>query len=248
LAGPEKKPPKEGASFGMLRCPTPEVARNQALAWLKGVGKADETTLKQFGAIWDKADRPVLDKVADTLALGDEGARKLLAEARDADAPAPLAVPPLLKDSKKPLYFRANLTLAYAKALTGRRVFDEALASFKLIKPEQVVDPSAYFFHKAVAEHALMYKDEADSTIVRLLDDVADAPERYRMLATLMHFDMLSWQDKDLGWVARKMGVIKDRLELNRGGKKTRDIQKEVQLRLEEMVKEMENKKKKGGA
>jgi len=93
-----------------------------------------------------------------------------------------------------------------------------------------------------------LLRDQADDSIVRLLDDVADAPERYKMVAALMHFDMLTWREKDLGWVARKMDVVKDRLELTRGGKKTQKMQKEIAARLEEMIKELENQKNGNGA
>ena len=110
-----------------------------------------------------------------------------------------------------------------------------------------MVDPSAYFFHKAVCEYTLMLKDNADASIDRLLVDVTDAPERYRMVAALMHFDMVTWQDKDLGWIARKMGSIQRRLELKRGGKNTQKQQKEVLVRLDEMIKEIESKRKGGG-
>jgi hypothetical protein len=48
--------------------------------------------------------------------------------------------------------------------------------------------------------------------------------------------------------VARKMDVVKDRLELTRGGKKTQKIQKEITARLEEMIKELENQKNGNGA
>jgi hypothetical protein len=61
-----------------------------------------------------------------------------------------------------------------------------------------------------------------------------------------MHIDMLSWQDNDLGWIARKMGVIKDRLDISRGGSKTQKYQKEVLVRLDEMIKEKENQQKQG--
>jgi len=111
-----------------------------------------------------------------------------------------------------------------------------------------VVDPAAFFFHKAVCEHALMLKDQADSTIDRLLVDVVDSPERYRMVAALMHFDMVTWQEKDLGWIARKMDNIQRRLDLKRGGKHTQKMQKEVLVRLDEMIKEIENKQKSGGS
>jgi hypothetical protein len=241
-ADSEKKPPKETSSFGTLRAPTPDAARGQALAWLKGVGKTDETTQKAFAALWE-SDATLLDKAAQTLALGDAEAGKLLSEARDENVPAPTAVPALLKDAKKPAFFRSNLALAYGKALANRKVYDEALDALKAAKPEQVIDPGSYFFHKAVAEHALLLKNEAGDSIIRLLDDVIDAPERYKMVGALMIFDMQTWKEKDLGWIARKMDVVKDRLELTRGGKKTQKMQKEIVARLEEMIKELENKK-----
>src|SRR5207244_8319655 len=96
-------------------------------------------------------------------------------------------------------------------------------------------------FHKAVAEHSLTRSREASNTIVRLLDDVSDAPERYKMVAALMVFDMMNWKDKDLGSIARKMDNIERRLDLSRGGPKTQKLQKEVVARLEELIKEKEN-------
>lgn len=235
--------PRENA-FGVIRMPSAAEARGQALAWLKGVGKADATTLAQFEAVWADTERPLLDRVADTLALGDADAAKLLTEARDTTQPAPTAIPATLRDAKKPAFFRANLALAFAKALSNRRVHEEALEALKAVRPENVVDPAAYFFHKAVAEHTLLQKDEAGRTIVRLLDETPDAPERYKMVAMLMHVDMGAWQDKDLGAIARKMDNIERRLELARGGPQTQKMQKDVVLRLDELIKEMENRNK----
>ena len=245
LAQAEKKPPKEIASFGTLRAATPEAARSQSLDWLKGVGKTDETTVKAFDALWS-GDRPLLDKVAGTLALGDDNARKLLAEASDDNAPAPVKVPDVLKDAKRQPFYRANLALAYARSLSNRRIHEDALDALKTTKAEQVVDPSAYLFHRAVAEHALLLKKEAAESIVRLLDDAADAPERYKMVAGLMLFYMMGWKDKDLGWIARKMDNIERRLEMARGGPQTQKMQKEVVARLDELIKELENKNKGG--
>ncbi len=236
----DRRQAREVASFGALRAPAPDAVRAQAEAWLKSAGKADGDSLKAFNAVW-QGDRPVLDKVAATLTLGDVDAAKALVAARDAEAPAPTQLPVLLKDAKKPAFYRANLALAYAKALSERKVYEEGLEALLAVKAEDVADPAAYFFTKAVAEHALMLKNEANGSINRLLDDVADAPERYRMVAALMQFDMLTWQDKDLGWVARKMDNIQRRLDMSRGGPKTRKMQKEVLLRLDEMIKQLEN-------
>jgi len=244
-ADTEKKTTKEESSFGALKGLDSVEAQKQAEAWLKGV-KKDATTQTKFKAIW-ATDRPTVDKIAATLVLGDADAAKLLTDARDSDGPAPIAVPALLKDKKKAAFYRANLALAYAKALTTRKVYEEALEAFEAVKPEEVVDPASYYFHRAVCEYELMLKDQADSSIDRLLVDVTDAPERYRMVAALMHLDMITWQEKDLGWIARKMDNIQRRLDLKRGGKNTQKMQKEVLVRLDEMIKEIENKQKNQG-
>jgi len=234
-------------TFGTLKTPTVEAARAQAQEWLAGV-QVGNGRQAEFQAIWD-ADKPLIDRVADTLALGSADAAKLLAEARDPSAPAPKEVPALLRDAKLPVYFRSNLALAYAKALSGKRVFEESLDALKAAVPEQVVDPAAFYFHKAVAEHALTQKKDATFSITRLLDDVADAPERYKMVATLMFFDMQGWkdEDKDLGNIARLMDNIERRLDLSRGGPKTQEIQKKVVFRLDELIKDLENQMKMGG-
>jgi hypothetical protein len=242
-----KKPTKEGASFGSLRGPDAVEVRKQAEAWLASVGKSDAKSQADLKTIWE-GDRPLLDKLAATFSLGDSEVAKILAEARDADEAAPMALPALLKDKSKSAFFRANLAVAYGRALTSRKVYEEALEAFALAKAEEVADPASLFFHKAVCEHSLMMKDKADSSIDRLLVDVQDAPERYRMVAALMHFDMLTWQEKDLGWIARKMGNIHRRLDLKRGGKETQKQQKEVLVRLDEMIKEIENQQKSGGS
>ncbi len=243
----EKKPPKEHVSFGSLRATTPDAARGQAEAWLKGVGKADTTTMDQFNHIWSDQGRTVLDRVTATLELGDPTAKQVLTEARDAKASAPTDIPACLKDAKVPAFYRANLALAWAKALSGRKVYEEALDALRTVPVEQVVDPGQYLFQKAVAEYELMLRRDADESIVRLLDDVTDAPERYKMVAALMHFDMQLWKDKDLGWISRKMDNIERRLGHARGGPTTQKMEKEVVMRLDELIKEKENQKKKNG-
>jgi hypothetical protein len=234
-------------TFGTLKAPKLEAARDQAKAWLE-TAKPDALASTSFAAIWDGGDTPILDRVAATLSLGDANAAKLLTEARDPAATPPKEVPALLRDARLPPYFRANLALAYAKALTGKRVYEEALESLKYAVPEQVVDPAAYYFHKAVAEHALLQKKDAANSIARLLDDVAEAPERYKMVATLMFFDMQGWKDddKDLAQIARLMDNSERRLDLGRAGPKTQELQKKIVFRLDELIKDLENQSKNG--
>jgi hypothetical protein len=241
----EKKPITEIPSFGVLQASAPEAARAQALEWLKSTGKVDDAMQKAFDANW-ASDRPVLDKVADTFALANPEAAKLLAEARDEAAAAPTKAPVLTADPQPSPWMQANFALAYAKALSTRRVHDQVLETLQGVKPGQTVDPATYYFIKAVSEHALMQKDAAESDLNRLLTDVAadDVPLRYKTVAALMADDMDKWHDQDeLADIAREMGVIKDRLDLSRGGEKTRKLQDDVVARLDEIIKEMEKEK-----
>lgn len=230
-------------SFGGLEAATAAAARTQVDAWLKEIGKTDAATQQAVDAIW-KLELPVLDRVTRTLSLGDPAVAAMLAQAANPSAPAPTAVPDVLKNMKNG-FAKANLTLAYGRALSNRRVHEEAIDVFKLTTPEQVVDPAAYLFQRAVSEHALLRKEEATKSISRLLDDVVGSPERFRTVSALMLVDMQLWKDKDLGAVARKMENIERRLELARGGPQTQKLQKEVVARLDELIKEMENKDKK---
>src|SRR5262245_23137739 len=77
LSDEAKKTAKE-PSFGVIQAPSLAQVRGQALDWLKSV-KGDE---QKFQTIWSDEDRTLLDKVADTFALGSPEAARLLAEAR----------------------------------------------------------------------------------------------------------------------------------------------------------------------
>lgn len=250
LAAGSAAPAAEPASkpvytFGTLRTATEDAARAKASVWLQSVGRMDQA---MFDRIWVEPGRSVLDKTVDSLALGHPDVARVLAEARTPDAPAPLDIPALIKDPKGDNFFRANVAAAYAKALAGKRVYEEALAALKCVSPDECVDPATFFFYKAVAEHALMQREQATSSIVRLLDDVADAPDRYKTVATLMFFDIQNWSkdQKDLSNIGRLMDNSGRRLDLARGGPQTQDIQKKIVFRLDEVIKEMENKSKAG--
>jgi len=239
--------PKRVATFGSLETPAPKAVQAKADAWLKEVAKGDAATTRQFEVIWSQDGRSILDRLADTFALGNADAAKLLSEARDIARVAPLEVPALLKDAKQAEFFRANLGLAYARTLSTRRAHEEALEVLKGFRPEQVVDPAGFLFHKAVCEHALLSKDQATKTIGRLIYEAVDSPERYKTVGALMMLDMQTWKAKDLGAVGRIMNNIERRLELVRAGPQTQKLQKEAVLRLDELIKELENKAKKQG-
>lgn len=227
-------------SFGVLRPLDSATARAKAEEWARLGGATIDPA--RVAPLW-VGDRVLADRVADTIALGYPEATALLALARST-GPAPSAQPVWLINDKVPVAVRANVAVAYARALSNRRIHEDALDSLKLFKPEQVADPATYLFHRAVSEHALVRKSEASATLERLLGDLPEMPERYKTLGSLMSLDVQAWNDKDLGWISRKMDQITRRLDHMRGGKQTQKIQKEVVLRLDEMIKELENQQK----
>lgn len=239
------------SAFGALEAVNAAAAQAKLSAWLKEVGKSDAATTAKLEAIWKENHRSVLDRVADSFALGDPLAAQLMAEARDPLAPAPVVLPAVFKNEKTSAFYRANLALIYSRALINRRVYEEALTTLKMFGPDQTVDPAAHLFHRAVCEHAMQQKPEANKTIVRLLEEgAAISPDRYKTVATLMLLDMYTWKDKDLGDIARKMDNIERRLDIARGGPETQRQQKVVLNRLDELIKKLENadkKKKKDG-
>ncbi len=241
-AEPARKPT---FGFSAMKATTPDAAKAKVAAWLKSIGKYNEV---EFNKVWDKTHRSVLDRTADSLALGNTEAQSLLSSARNMGGMPPAEVPGFLKDDKQDGFFRANVALAFAKAAANKMAYEEAVEALKSVKAEQTVDPATYFFFKAVSEHATMKKEAAVGDIVKLLDDVTDSPARYTMVATLMFFDMQNWapDPKDLSNIEKLMDNSGRRLDLARGGEKTQDIQKKIVFRLDELIKEMENKNKPG--
>ena len=236
----DKKP---AATFGALDSMSAAEAQVKLTAWLKEVGKFDQAKLN---AVWTDDQRSILDRVAESLALGDPIAAKLIAEARDPHAPAPVVLPAVFKNEKTSAFFRANLAL-YLRPLadespglrrspryaqSGRRRSGRRSGRVSLLS------------RGVRTRHAR--KAEANKTILRLLEEAnAISPDRYKTVAALMLLDMHTWKDKDLGTIARKMDNIERRLDIARGGPETQRQQRDVLNRLDELIKKLENANKK---
>jgi len=227
-------------SFGTLRNVAPEAAKAKAKAWLESVNQYNAAA---FDKIWADAERSVFDRTVDSLLAGSSEAKAALETARDANAPAPITIPAIFKDSIENTFARANLATAYAKALGAKRIYEESLEALKAVAPEQVVEPAQYFFYRAVAEHALLKKEEAITTVIRLVEEVTDVPDRYKAVSAMIYGDAMTWSPdrKDLANIGRLMDNSGRRLDLARGGKTTQDIQKKIIFSLDEKIKEVEN-------
>ena len=230
-------------TFSTLKAVSPEVAKAKVEAWLKSVDKYNEAAVTR---LLNDESKQLVDRVADALALGHSEAEAALANARKPETPAPTELPGFLKDAGLDSFFRTNVAVSYAKALASKRVYEEALAALAATEGEKAVDPSTFYFYKAVTEQALIKKPQSIGSISRLIDDVIDTPDRYRVVATQMLFEMLGWSDdpKELANIEKLMDNSARRLDLARGGDQTQDIQKKILFRLDEVIKEAENQQK----
>jgi hypothetical protein len=245
-AEPNKSGRTPTFGFSTLRMMTEEAAKSQAIEWLRASGRYDAATVER---IWNDQGRSLIDRTADVLALGLPPAQVALQQVRDPNAPPPETAPAFVKDNNLDPFVRTNLALAFAKAAVNRKAYEEALDALNGGVAEKAVDPAAFLFFKAVCEHATIQKNAATRSILRLLDEVADAPDRYKLVASLMFFEMQNWSPdpKDLANIERLMDNSGRRLELARAGEKTQDIQRKIIFRLDELIKELENQQKNGG-
>lgn len=238
-----KLPDPSLITFGTLRTMPEADAKANAERWLNSLGKMDRA---KFDAIWS-GEKSTTEKTVASIALGKPEAAATLADARDITKDAPTSVPAVVAEETDP-FVKANLAAAYARALAGKKVYEEALLAVKGVNAEEVVDPSAFLFFKAVAEHSVAgyqkaRKVDAVASLTRLLDDATDTPDRYKMVATLMFFDLQNWSkdEKHLTNIGKLMDSSGRRLDLARGGQTTQDIQKRIIFRLDEKIKELEN-------
>lgn len=143
-------------------------------------------------------------------------------------------------------FTKVNFAVAYAKELYHLKRWEDIILLLSKVKADECVEPSNYFFLYGLAEFSIGRKAEANKVLDNLLEDVVTVPERYRVLAELMKKDMSEWKEDDLGWISRKMAVVRDRLDNGMGGKKTQRFQREILVKLDELIKKAENDAKGG--
>lgn len=234
---PFAKPPS-------LFTPAPEEVRTVAMAWLAEQG-APAAVLAEAEQIWDPSHLEplgtvLLERLAETIALVDPQARELVVLCSKPRTTITVPAGEWLHDDSRPPLVRNNLRLLYGRWLSQEALYDEALRQISELAPEDVIDPATLLFHQAVAYHRLVEKDPGMLALERLLEDVADAPERYKSVAVLMKSDLASVEVDSLDHIARRMDDIRRRLELGRAGQKVLDVEEGVIESLDKMIEDLE--------
>ncbi len=224
----------------------PSVAEAKAAVdqWLAGQ-KLDEPTKAKIAALWAEDQLPavstdVLDRLAETIALGDAAARELVAMCRGGQpSPVPIAFDILLDNTKPPLV-RNNLRLLLGRWLAQHALYDEALDQLNTLQPDQVIDPAGLLFYQGVCHHRLLQKEPCLTALSRLMENKGKIPKRYELLAGLMEADLKPLKTDSLDEVSRLMDDIERRLGLGRAGKRVRTQEDDVIAKLDKMIEELE--------
>jgi hypothetical protein len=231
--------------------PTAEQVKAQLDEWL-AARKVDELTKFKVEALWPQQGGPtspdqLLDQVAATIALVDDGVRELVFHCRhERLSPVPPKFAVLEDQAQAPLV-RNNLRLLYGRWLAQHDLYDEALAQFEGLQPADVVDPATLLFYQSVGYHRLINKDKCLPALEKLLENEAALPERYEKLARLMQADMAPLKTDSLDEVARIMRNIENRLGLGRAGAIVRKEEEDVVAKLEKLIEELEKQQGGGG-
>ncbi len=220
--------------------------RSDILEWVAEQGMKDQAVLKQIGIIWAVKQesrlsaQTLFDKTIETFGLVDADTKAFVDSCG-------LLEPSLLPPEAKPLeskdagdFYTANVRLFYARYLTQRKMYDEALNQFSQVKPGAVIDPATCLYHKAVCEHQLLLKDEGLETIKTLLSSTEDVPVRYSTVATLMQHELKWIKEKSLLEVAHLQKDVQRRLELGRGGQRVQRKEAKVLATLDEIIEKLE--------
>jgi len=224
--------------------PADEV-RSQLARWLTQHGFNNEGTASQIAAVWSAgggpaAGRDVFDRLIKSFCIADPDTRRFVEASSPSQPLKNFSSQDFLNRDDADEFYTIHLRLFYARTLTQRLMYDEALTLFARIDPARVVDPATCLFYQAVCQQQLLKKTEGLETLDKLLHRTEGVAEPYTRVATLMQDELQALDDRSLDGVSRKMQDSERRLDLGRGGQRVQKVQEEIVESLNELIKKME--------
>lgn len=181
----------------------------------------------------------LLDLIVDSFAAADPSTQRLL-ESSNGPGPLEEVVYSGIRDAD---IYRNQVELFRARWLTQHRLFDEALQILDQLSPDEVVDPAALFFYRAVCQSELLKRDAALDSLSLLLNHTLRVPTRFRTVATILQQELGGQKDDDLGHVSRLMADVERQLDLGRSGERVQERQGQVIDAIDRLLEEAENQR-----
>lgn len=247
-AAADAQPPDALSQSPKWQPPEASRVKAQALQWL-AEKQADQPTLAKAEALWSALPQPpdqeqLLGCLAETFALAEPAVAELVETCSQPKRELSPPTPPWLTAPGTPPLLAHNMRLLYGRWLVQQQMYDEAKQRLAGLAPRDVVAPALLLFYQSVAHHMLLDKQAGLKTIEQLLAGSQQSPRRYVAVARLMQQDLEILDEKSLDHIARRMGDIRRRLDLGRGGKNVIDREQRVIDSLDELIKKLEEQQK----
>jgi hypothetical protein len=222
-----------------------EEVRSQVLRWLSQHALQNAKIAPRIAELWAAGGgaapgREVFERLIQSFCLADPDTRRFVDACSPTVGLKAFPTQDFLSRDESDEFYTIHLRLFYARALTQRLMYDEALAVFARIDPAHVVDPATCLFYQAVCQHQLLKKTEGLETLDKLLHKTEGVAESYARVGALMQEELTSLEDQSLDVVSRKMHDSQRRLDLGRGGQRVQKVQEEIVESLNELIKKME--------
>lgn len=216
--------------------------RTELFEWIQATG-IEPAIEEQIAANWadekelsQLPDEDLLDRLIEAFADADTATRKLLESSWSEDSLEAIVFEGI-RDRK---IYRNHVDLFRARWMTQHRLFDEALAIFDTLSPEEVIDPAGLFFYRAVCQSQLLQRQKALDSLSLLLNHTAEVPQRFRLVAEILQAELQKQKDDDLGHISRLMSDVERRLDLGRSGERVQDQQQQVIAAIDRLLEEAE--------
>jgi hypothetical protein len=241
----------ETALPDVMAVPKGDWAHARVLEWLHMRNLEDPAKQAAIDVLWKSPDgaslpaESILGRVISSFAIGHEPTAAFLTQLEASQSALSVPDPRTLYNAKElGNFYDSNLRVYFARYLTQRQMYEEALETLSGAKLTETVDPAGMLFYKATCEKALGLRDEGLATLNQLLKRMEGTPPRYQNVGTLMQSDLELLEAKSLDDIANKMSDVKRRLLLARAGEKTQKVEKEIVDLLDEIIKKKEDQAK----
>jgi hypothetical protein len=235
----------------VIAVPKGDWAHARVVDWLRMRNMEDPAKLAEVDGLWKSADgtslpqESLLRRVLSSFAIAHPPTAEFLSQLELSSAPLSVPDPRSLYNTKElGTFYDSNLRVHFARYLTQRQMYEEALETLTGVLPAETVDPAGMLFYKATCQKALGLRDEGLETLNQLLKRTEGAPPRYQSVGALMQSDLELLESKSLDDIANKMSDVKRRLLLARAGEKTQKVEKEIVDLLDEIIKKKEDQAK----
>ncbi|MDB5390515.1 MAG: hypothetical protein JWM11_6161, partial [Planctomycetaceae bacterium] len=234
----------ETALPDVIAVPKGDWAHARIQDWMHMRNLEDPAKLAAVDLLWKSPDgtslpaETLLSRVLNSFAIAHEPTQAFLSQLELQNSSMTVPDPRTLYNTKElGNFYDSNLRVYFARYLTQRQLYEEALETLSGATLAETVDPAGMLFYKATCQKALGLRDEGLATLNQLLRRTEGTPPRYQNVGAMMQSDLELLEAKSLDDIANKMSDVKRRLLLARAGEKTQKVEKEIVDLLDEIIK-----------